>query len=392
MLRRSLLGGELPSPSGRVADNGMSSDDEFDDDDDKGTYHASWRLGQIIRQKSIASVALATIVFVVAAASLSGTPQRHLTASASESFGLRTWARSFNSDDDERARTCPVQVDQAKNFVTSFEEYSSPAQRGLQNFDAFVKNYQNETFDAWKRTYQQVKDGMHHWKKTRFVPNIKSGDKLYESACGVGLNLIMTLEILQEAGIQDITIFGNEYMPESVQLGDQLWDALLPRVKGHKGKICHGDSMNLSHLPDNYFDLVYTGYISDLYDPLQWKINEDEDDRRYKELCKSDVTSDWRADKLLQITEERQTEWKSQWVKEMIRIAKPGAAIIVEQVRGPRYCKARDNVFGLTKDWWPTAAKQYGWDVDPNSFDYEDDVLFHQRYHVAMKKKARLAH
>jgi hypothetical protein len=43
-------------------------------------------------------------------------------------------------------------------------------------------------------TYDEVKAGMLHFKQKYFPPNIKSGQSI-ESACGIGLNLYMTLEI-----------------------------------------------------------------------------------------------------------------------------------------------------------------------------------------------------
>ena len=91
---------------------------------------------------------------------------------------------------------------------------------------------------------------------------------MYESACGIGLNLYSNLEILQEdSGITNITIYGNEYIKESVDDGNLMLDALLEAQEldgappNHKGMICHGDSTDLEHVPANAFDIVFTGYI-----------------------------------------------------------------------------------------------------------------------------------
>lgn len=285
--------------------------------------------------------------------------------------------------------TCPARRDQIKNYVESFDEYAAPARQRIKSIENYVKTYRTQKFDAWYRTYEQVLDGMRHWKSTRYSPNIQSGETIYESACGIGLNLLMTLEILHDNGIQNITVFGNEYLAESVELGHQVLNLLLPTYQGHKGVLCASDSTNLKYVPANAFDLVFTGYLSELYDPLELNLSETATDRRYQALCRAsaeNVGADWKIEKLLDIAEERHQAWYGQWVNEMIRIAKPGKVIIIEQQRESSCGSHRPDFRGLSRDWWYRAVDKYQWDVDPSSFDFEDDVLYGRRYHVLMRK------
>lgn len=64
----------------------------------------------------------------------------------------------------------------------------------------------------------------------------------------------------------------------------------------------------------------------------------------------------------------------------MIRIAKPGAPVIVEQVSYP-FCEAQFDWGGVGQDFWATVE-----DIDPATIEFEDDRLFRKRYHVFMRK------
>jgi hypothetical protein len=76
----------------------------------------------------------------------------------------------------------------------------------------------------------------------------------------------------------------------------------------------------------------------------------------------------------------------------MIRIAKPGAPVIVEQVQEP-FCKPPRKSFpgegGVAKTWWLGAIEKYQWDVDPQSIVITDDPikdLDNIRYNIFMLK------
>ena len=307
---------------------------------------------------------------------------------ADSTLGTRSARRTESRD--LSSMKCPSTVSPAKNYVESFDEYIKPVEQRANNLQDYLQTYRTKEFDAWLRTYEQVLEGMRHWKSTHIVPNVKSGDKIYESASGMGLNLVMTLEILKEHGINDVTVYGNEYLSGSVEFGNQVLDALLHESGNHRGLVCAADSTNLEHVPTNSFDFVYTGYISDLVDPLEFNLTEKENEQRYKDLCKStslfQYGQDWKLETLLDIAEERQHEWYRKWVNEMIRIAKPGKVIVIEQQRLSECGPHRPDFLGLSREWWPRAIKKYGWDVDPTSLEFEDDTLFYGRYHLMMRK------
>ena len=129
------------------------------------------------------------------------------------------------------------------------------------NMTEFLTTFRSDNFDNWGHSYEEVKQGMYHFKSTHYPPYLKDGDSIYESACGIGLNLFMTLEILQEVkGIEELFVYGNEYLEESANKANAVMDHVAP-AHGRKGVICPGDSANLGFVPENSFDLVYTGYI-----------------------------------------------------------------------------------------------------------------------------------
>ena len=84
---------------------------------------------------------------------------------------------------------------------------------------------------------------------------------IYESACGEGFNLAMTLQIMKEAGkIENVSVYGNDYIEKSVEVGHHVLEKLAP--SGTKiGSLYQGDSSNLHFVPSDSFDLVYTGEL-----------------------------------------------------------------------------------------------------------------------------------
>lgn len=69
----------------------------------------------------------------------------------------------------------------------------------------------------------------------------------------------------------------------------------------------------------------------------------------------------------------------------MVRIAKPGAPVIIEQVSKP-YCSNIDDWGGVSPKFWIMGTRIYDWDVDPTSIDMATDKVFGGRYHVFMRK------
>jgi hypothetical protein len=78
----------------------------------------------------------------------------------------------------------------------------------------------------------------------------------------------------------------------------------------------------------------------------------------------------------------------------MIRIAKADSPVIIEYVGQP-YCSSSDNWtttpgvnVGVAKRFWKDAIVQYKWNINPDSLEIIDDVLFPSTYHVFMKTVA----
>jgi hypothetical protein len=144
-----------------------------------------------------------------------------------------------------------------ETFIASYENVSTK----INMTEEFSSTFRNITFDNWGFTYSEVKANIQDWKVKHYLPYMKNGNSMYESACGIGLNLYMTLEILQElGGIEDIVVYGNEYVDVSTQKANELFD-LIPPAGAKKGQICTGDSTDLSYIPEASFDLVSTGYL-----------------------------------------------------------------------------------------------------------------------------------
>jgi hypothetical protein len=238
---------------------------------------------------------------------------------------------------------CPTQFrNAAENVVTAPNEHKlwyEAVSESISNVTAYMETFREMEFDNWGHTYAEVKRGMFSWK-SHYFSDLKSGDLVYESACGIGMNLFMTLEILQQVlGVTNITIYGNDYVSRSVEIAQLIYSGMnskmFPSSFGRLGAICTADSTQLDFVPSNAFDLVYTGYISPLFDPLRLNQSTDENFVQYNAYCEQAQDSISHFGSTAIMAQERQNDWYGAWVGEMIRIAKPGAPIIVEQVSYP---------------------------------------------------------
>jgi hypothetical protein len=129
-----------------------------------------------------------------------------------------------------------------------------------------------------------------------------------------------------------------------------------------------------------YFVIVHRT----LLDPLHFDLGYYEDRDKYKALCSANET-DWKAVKLRDTAQQRQEDWMALWVTEMVRIAKPGAPVIIESL-SPPFCFKMYDYGGFSKEFWPRAIDKYGWDVIPSSLVFADDSRYAERYHVALRK------
>ena len=307
--------------------------------------------------------------------------------------------------------TCPDSHEENNIGGEDFEsDYTSVSREITSNKTEFLANFRTTKFDAWGKSYNSIKRGSIAFKSKYYPKYLTKGSHLYESACGIGLNLFMTLEILGQNGVSGITVYGNEYVPESVEKARNvvLADGVIPS-SNRQGTICAGDSTNLGHVPSGAFDLVYTGYITPNMDILGFHSDEPEWDdwTEYDQICESVWRSnknsesekgenkknkgkkhDWMGNYLWDIMVQKQTDWYGKWVGEMARIAKPGVPVIIEQISLP-YCVFQDDWGGVAKEFWYNAAREntYGWDIDTESIEIMDDTIhLSSRYHVFMLK------
>jgi hypothetical protein len=148
---------------------------------------------------------------------------------------------------------------------TPAEDDEIPVQDETRSAAQFLLDAKAGKFDefaSWDRSYNETKEDLYDWKKTQFAPNLESGFSIYESACGHGLNLYATLEIINEVkGVENLVVYGNDYVPAAAAVSNGLIDEV-PPAKAKKGTICVADSTNLDFVPADAFDLVYTGYIA----------------------------------------------------------------------------------------------------------------------------------
>ena len=122
--------------------------------------------------------------------------------------------------------------------------------------------------------------------------------------------------------------------------------------------------------------------------PLNFSGNESEQFKAYKVICRAN-TSDWKSQTLKQILQEREEAWFANWVQQMIRIAKPGAPVIFENVMPP-LCDYLYDWGGVSKDWWKKSIKTYGWDLDPESLEFGENLVWSQRYNVFIRKNGNM--
>lgn len=240
---------------------------------------------------------------------------------------------------------------------------------------------------GWFVAPTRLKELIKPWKVEVFVENLRSGDSIYESACGNGMNLLMTTEILKEHNIHPIHVYGNDYVQSSVSIAnrDDIWTET-----AHKGLFCTGDSSKLDFVPSSSFDLVFTGYIDPILDVLNLlppTSSSSEKGRLSVYNCHSNIT-------LAKLEQSKQEDWYASWVSEMVRIVKPGKVVAIESNAEP-VCQAK-MWGGVARDWWKKAVIKYGWDVDPDSIVIRDmpttgttttrNRKSRIRYHVMMRR------
>ena len=279
------------------------------------------------------------------------------------------------------------------------------------------ESFRDTGYDGYGTTFSQAKENIRAWKRDHFGPPLlaaaeaRGGDEssggdpptvtLYESACGTGRNLLMTMEILAEewarAGARPprVAAYGNDYVADSVRVANQFLPRRVPVGFRTGAPVCRADSTSLGHVPSGAFDLAYTGYIDMLSDPLglmgKGEGGKDLDVSAANRASIARCTSPEQADQDLARAEQKaQEDWAARWVSELVRIARPGGTVIVEDMALP-HCDILHDWGGLAKGWWREGAERYGWDVDVDSIAFADTTRAAKyggrRYNLSMRKR-----
>ena len=173
-------------------------------------------------------------------------------------------AKPRNHEPDYPMYRCPADTMSKKpeNYDEAFVEiYENATQMLTDNMTEFLATMHKTVFDAWDRSYDEVKASIYDWKASQIAPYLEDGYTIYESAAGIGLNLYLTLEILYEVkGVKNIRVYGNDYEALSAEKANKIFDEI-PPANAKKGVICAADSSDLSFIPADSFDLVFTGYL-----------------------------------------------------------------------------------------------------------------------------------
>jgi hypothetical protein len=117
---------------------------------------------------------------------------------------------------------------------------------------------------------------------------------------------------------------------------------------------------------------------SPILDPLNIG-DEDDETHSYKYFCTANSTN-FKAVKLRDMAQDRQNEWVAAWVGEMVRIAAPGAPIIIENM-SPEFCAVQEDWGGVSKNFWATAVETYGWDIKVSSITFGKYTTFTEKSH-----------
>ena len=226
--------------------------------------------------------------------------------------------------------SCPVrgsiETPPNRDDATHGVWYDEVSQQILQgnNLTSYLAVYRQTEFDNWGLTYEQVKEAMREWKTSMYAPVFDNPDRvysIYESACGIGLNLALTAELLYESvpTVKRVEIHGNDYVQESVTVAEQLYQQgrIVEQYKGRMGQFCAADSTRLNHVPSNAFDLVFTGYITPLTDPLSLAQQYDtprDVERAYHAICENKTNPE-----LVQQMQDAQEEFYRAWAKSLLK-------------------------------------------------------------------------
>ena len=225
--------------------------DQQDDDIRRGEQHNKinkrWKVNDPNANNRAWRWWLVTILFVTVAS--------HYFYKHAEDEEASPVSSSLNYD-------CPRYQVPFDNFDrASIDRYSFTVDKYTQDLRDFKSKMHSYTFDKSERTYDEFKASIRDWVVETIVPHLKTGDSIYGSEFGVGLNLYATLEILkEEADIKGIHVYGSDYSESNVRVAERIFEEI-PPSSARKGIFCEANPTKLSFIPSNSFQLVSTGYL-----------------------------------------------------------------------------------------------------------------------------------
>ena len=168
-------------------------------------------------------------------------------------FLVNSSPKAFSSSSSSTAKEfsatykCPTSASpQSLNDTpnnNNFDVYIHPAEAS--SFTHLQQFKDQKIFDGWQTKYSNFKDQRRPFVENFIIPRIKSHYSIYESACGQGMNLLLTAEILREHDIA-VTLSGSDYLQTSVDLANQMLDTPEAQKLTSKGTFCQGGEEEVS--------------------------------------------------------------------------------------------------------------------------------------------------
>eukprot|EP00978_Attheya_sp_CCMP212_P040405 scaffold220050_cov55-Attheya_sp.AAC.2 len=306
----------------------------------------------------------------------------------------------------------PSLRNRAENDVGStFARYHEDGKRLSEKWYSQIEtggtvSFVNTLYDGNNEDYETIKEVLTSWKIKYFCPYLRSGHSIYESAMGSGMNLLLTIQILDfHCGIKDLFVAGNDYVQNNVKNAIYLHSVLEPKLS-QDSYFCVADSASSGtdhnhnpysisgHVPASSFDVVFTGYLEPFADPLGIFENifnaHKKNEALVELLCEGGINENQNVVAAAAVAakyQEAQEEWFAKWVHELIRIAKNGAPILIESIPLPLCSHSINHVSGVPKSFWEQGVNTYGWDIDEETIEFYDMQFFGDfRYNVFMKK------